>query len=138
MKPIGPIIKKYIEDHKMVKGEVAKRVGITYNYLSTIFQKDTLDASLLERLCVAIGLNPMTFFEFGKDGESVNYSDIRAKANVGNAEVKINHNSADFDRALADKEHIIEEKNRLIAEKERTIQILMASSGIKIETDLGQ
>lgn len=137
MKPIGPIIKKYIEERKMVKGEVAKKVGITYNYLSTIFQKETLDAALLERLCVAIGLNPMTFFDYGNDGETVSYSDIKARTHVGNAEVKINHNSTDYERALADKERIIEEKNRLIEEKERTIQILMAASGLKLGTDSG-
>lgn len=137
MKPIGPIIKKYIEDRKMVKGEVAKKVGITYNYLSTIFQKDTLDAAMLERLCVATGLNPMTFFECGKEGETVSYSDIKAKANVGNAEVLINHNTADIDRALADKERIIAEKNRLIEEKERTIQILLATSGLRPGTESG-
>lgn len=138
MKPIGPIIKKYIEDRKMVKGEVAKKVGITYNYLSTIFQKDTLDATMLERLCVATGLNPMTFFECGMEGETVSYSDIKAKANVGNAEVKINHNTADLDRALADKERIIEEKNRLIDEKERTIQILLATNGLRPGAESGQ
>lgn len=138
MKPIGPIIKKYIEERKMVKGEVAKKVGISYNYLSTIFQKETLDASLLERLCVVIGLNPMTFFEYGKEGETVSYSDIKAKANVGNAEVKINHNTADLDRALADKERIIEEKNRLIDEKERTIQILLATNGLRPGAESGQ
>lgn len=137
MRPIGPIIKKYIEDRKMVKGEVAKKVGITYNYLSTIFQKETLDAAMLERLCVATGLHPMTFFEYGKEGETVSYSDINAKTNVGNAEVKINHNSTDYERALADKERIIEEKNRLIEEKERTIQILMAAYGVKLGSDLG-
>ena len=131
MKPVGPIIKKYIEDRKMVKGEVAGKVGISYNYLSTIFQKESLDAELLERLCVATGLSPMTFFECGKDGETVSYSDIKAKANVGNAEVNINHNSADHDRALADKERIIEEKERLLQEKERTIRILMRQAGLE-------
>ncbi len=159
MKPIGPIIKKYIEERKMVKGEVAKKVGITYNYLSTIFQKDTLDAAMLERLCVATGLHPMTFFECGKEGETVSYSDIKAKANIGNAEVKIHHNSTDYDRALADKERIIEEKNRLIEEKdklllekdkrieeknrlieekERTIQILMRQLRLQDGTDSRQ
>lgn len=137
MKPIGPIIKKYIEDRKMVKGEVAKKVGITYNYLSTIFQKETLDAALLERLCVAIGLNPMTFFELGSEGETVSYSDIKARTHVGNAEVKINHNNTDFDRLLAEKERLIEEKNRLIEEKERTIQILLAASGLRPGSESG-
>ena len=131
MKPVGPIIKRYIEDNKMVKTQVAKKLGISYNYLSTIFLKETIDAGLLERICVVLGLHPMTFFEYGKEGETVSYSDIKAKANVGNAEVNINHNSADHDRALADKERIIEEKERLLQEKERTIRILMRQAGIE-------
>ncbi len=131
MKPIGPILKRYIEDNKMVKTQVAKKVGISYNYLSTIFLKESIDAELLERICVATGLHPMTFYECGQEGETVSYSDIKAKANVGNAEVKINHNSADHERALADKERIIEEKERLLQEKERTIRILMRQAGME-------
>ena len=131
MKPIGPILKRYIEDNKMVKTQVAKKLGISYNYLSTIFLKESIDAGFLERICVVLGLHPMTFFEYGKEGETVSYSDIKAKANVGNAEVNINHNSADHDRALADKERIIEEKERLLQEKERTIRILMRQAGLE-------
>ena len=138
MRPIGPILKKHIEGNKLVKTKIAEEVGITYNYLSTIFHKETLDASLLEKLCVATGLHPMTFYEYGEDGAIACYSDIHAKTGVGSAAVNINHNSADYSRALADKERIIEEKNRLIEEKERTIQILLSSSGLKIGTDSGQ
>ena len=76
MKPIGPIIKKYIEERGMKKGEIANAVGITYNYLSTIFQKNSVDATMLEKLCVATGLHPMTFFEYGGDGTTVSYSDF--------------------------------------------------------------
>ena len=137
MKPIGPILKRYIEENSLKKTEIAEKVGITYNYLSTIFHKDTLDAALLEKLCVATGLNPIAFFETGLEGETVHYSDIQARTKIGSAAVNINHNSADFDRALADKERIIEEKNRLIEEKERTIQILLSASGLQIGSDLG-
>ena len=131
MKPIGPIIKRYIEEKGLRKGEVAKKVGITYNYLSTIFQKDTLDATMLERLCIAIGLNPSMFFEVPDGGEIVHYSDIHARTQIGSAAVNINHSSDNL-RAL------LEEKNRIIEEKERTIQILLAASGLEIGTKTGQ
>ena len=137
MRPIGPILKEHIEEKKLAKTKIAEKVGITYNYLSTIFHKETLDASLLEKLCVATGLHPMTFFEYGEDGTIAYYSDIKAKTGIGSAAVNINHNSADHERALADKERIIEEKNRLIEEKERTIQILMAASGLRPGTESG-
>ncbi|MDE5850795.1 MAG: hypothetical protein K2H38_11685 [Muribaculaceae bacterium] len=131
MKPIGPILKEHIEEKKLAKTKIAEKVGITYNYLSTIFHKETLDASLLEKLCVATGLHPMTFFEYGEDGTIAYYSDIKAKTGIGSAAVNINHNSADHDRALADKERIIEEKERLLQEKERTIRILMRQAGLE-------
>lgn len=138
MRPIGPILKRYIEENSIKKSKIAEKVGITYNYLSTIFHKETLDSALLEKLCVATGLNPMVFFETGENGEKVHYSDIQAKTKIGSAAVNINHNSSDCEKLLAEKERLIEEKNRLIEEKERTIQILMAAAGIKAGSDLGQ
>lgn len=141
MRPIGPILKEHIEENKLAKTKVAEKVGITYNYLSTIFHKESLDAALLEKLCVATGLHPMTFYEYGEDGKMAYYSDIQAKTGIGSAAVNINHNSKDLENLLAlmkEKDKLIEEKNRLIEEKERTIQILMAASGLKLGTDLGQ
>lgn len=137
MKPIGPIIKRYIEEKSLSKREVADKLGITYNYLSTIFHKDTLDASLLERLCIAIGLSPMSFFEVGEDGKYVTYSDIQARTQIGSAAVNINHNSNMTNQLLNEKDKLIEEKNRLIEEKERTIQILMAASNLRPGAESG-
>lgn len=121
MKHIGKILKEHIESHKLVKGEVAKQVGISYNYLSTIFKQPSLDANLLERLCVAIGLHPSEVFEVPEDIET-RYQDIWAKTLLGNAKVEINSN--ENLRAL------LNEKERIINEKERTIQILMSRAGI--------
>lgn len=128
MKPIGPIIKKYIEERGMKKGEVANAVGITYNYLSTIFQKNSVDATMLEKLCVATGLHPMTFFETGDKGETAHYSDIHARTQIGNASVSIGDSA--LERILEEKDKLIAEKNRLIEEKERTIRILLLQAGI--------
>ena len=36
MRHIGSILKEHIEKNGLKKGEVANKVGITYNYLSTI------------------------------------------------------------------------------------------------------
>lgn len=136
MKPIGPIIKKYIEERGMKKGDIAKSVGITYNYLSTIFQKDSVDATMLEKLCVATGLHPMTFFETGDRGETAHYSDIHARTQIGNASVSIGDRA--LERILEEKDKLIAEKNRLIEEKERTIQILLAATSLRPGTESGQ
>ena len=124
MKHIGKTLKDYIESHKLVKGDVAKQVGISYNYLSTIFKQSSVDADLLERLCIAIGLHPSEVFEVPEDIET-RYQDIWAKTLLGNAKVEINSN--ENLRAL------LHEKERIIEEKERTIQILLSRNGI-VET----
>ena len=124
MKHIGKTLKDYIESHKLVKGDVAKQVGISYNYLSTIFKQPSVDANLLERLCIAIGLHPSEVFEVPEDIET-RYQDIWAKTLLGNAKVEINSN--ENLRAL------LHEKERIIEEKERTIQILLSRNGI-VET----
>lgn len=123
MKHIGKTLKEYIESHKLVKGEVAKKVGISYNYLSTIFKQPSLDAGLLERLCVAVGLHPSEVFEVPVEIEN-RYQDIWAKALLGSAKVEIN-SSENLQALLAEKERIIEEK-------ERTIQILMGRAGLDV------
>ena len=138
MKHIGSIIKKHIEDNGIKKGDVAKKVGITYNYLSTIFTKATLDASLLERICVAIGLNPAAVFELPESGGK-SYSDISATTMIGDASVRIGQQGEGrLHHLLEEKERIIAEKDILIAEKERTIKILLAASKMRIAPDTAQ
>lgn len=123
MKHIGKILKEHIESHRLVKGEVAKQVRISYNYLSTIFKQPSLDAGLLEKLCVAIGLHPSEVFEVPEEIET-RYQDIWAKTLLGNAKVEIN--ASENLRAL------LAEKERIIEEKERTIQILMGQAGMAV------
>lgn len=123
MKHIGKVLKEHIESHRLVKGEVAKQAGISYNYLSTIFKQASVDSNLLERLCVASGLHPSEVFEIPEEIES-RYQDIWAKTLLGNAKVEINSN--ENLRAL------LNEKERVIEEKERIIQILMSRAGIDI------
>lgn len=123
MKHIGKILKEHIESQRLVKGEVAKQVGISYNYLSTIFKQPSLDAGLLEKICVAIGLHPSEVFEVPEEIET-RYQDIWAKTLLGNAKVEINSN--ENLRAL------LAEKERIIEEKERTILILMGQAGLVV------
>ena len=123
MKHIGKILKEHIESHRLVKGDVAKRVGISYNYLSTIFKQPSVDAGLLEKLCVAIGLHPCEVFEVPADIET-RYQDFWAKTLLGNAKVEINSND-NLHKLLAEKERVIEEK-------ERTIQVLLSRADIAV------
>ena len=119
MKHLGQLLKKHIETNNIKKRDVADAAGITYNYLSTLFNKETMDCALWEKLCAGAGINPAVAFE-GFSGGGKNYSDIQANTFVGPATVTIGEDQ----KVLLD----------LLAEKERMIQVLLATSGIEIGT----
>lgn len=123
MKHAGQILKQHIEDNHLKKREIAEQVGISYNYLSTLFNKPTFDADLLERLYIAAGLHPAIVFDVPEQ-VSKSFSDIMAQTILGNASVQINQNE--------NMRELLAEKERIIAEKERTIQILMSNTGLSI------
>lgn len=123
MKHLGQLLKKHIEANNLKKRDVANAVGITYNYLSTVFNKESLDCALWEKLCHATGLNPATAFDAPAAGNK-NFSDIHAQSVVGPATVMIG----------AEQKPLLD----LLAEKERLIQVLLASSGLKIGTNTEQ
>lgn len=123
MKHAGKILKKHIEENHLKKRLIAEQAGISYNYLSTLFNKASFDAELIEKLFVAAGLHPGVVFEV-PDGVSKNFSDINAQTMLGNASVQINQNE--------NLRELLSEKERMIAEKERTIQILMGNSGLSV------
>jgi hypothetical protein len=116
MKHVGQILKDHIERNKLVKKQIAETVGITQNYLSTLFTKPTFDAELVEKLFVAVGLNPAVIFDVPEQLVK-QFSDISAQTLLGNASVAIGS-----DEGLR---VILAEKEKMIAEKERTIKILL-------------
>lgn len=120
MRHIGQILKNHIESNGLKKTEIAERAGISRNYLSSVFNKPTIDAQLLEDLYIAAGLHPAIVFDVP---EQVNksLSDIMAHTILGNASVQINQNE--------NLRELLAEKERIIAEKERTIQILLGNTG---------
>lgn len=118
MKHIGQTLKNHIETNHLKKRDVANAVGITYNYLSSIFNKPTIDCELFEKLCKATGMSTGEFFDDG-GGQSKTLSDIQQNTVIGSPTISVN--DAETFRAL-------------LAEKERTIQILMAANGINLGT----
>ncbi len=119
MEHLGQLLKKHIETYNLKKRDIADAAGITSNYLSTLFNKSTMDCELWEKLCIATGMNPAVGFNAPASCNK-NYSDISAQTVLGPATVTIG----------------IEQKPLLdlLAEKERLIQVLLAASGIKIGT----
>lgn len=123
MKHLGQLLKNHIETNNLKKRDVANAAGITYNYLSTVFNKESLDCGLWEKLCAASGMNPAIAFDIPVLGNK-SYSDIQANTVVGPATVMIG----------AEQKSLLD----LLAEKERLIQVLMAASGLKIGTKTEQ
>ena len=120
MKHLGQLLKKHIEANKLKKRDISDAVGITSNYLSTIFKKETMDCELWEKLCRATGINPALAFDVPETGNK-SYSDIYAQTILGPATVTIG----------AEQKTLLD----LLAEKERLIQVLLAASGLKIGTN---
>lgn len=119
MKHLGQLLKKHIETNNIKKRDVSSAAGITSNYLSTLFNKESMDCELWEKLCLASGINPAVAFEVPLSS-SKSYSDIYAQTVLGPATVTIG----------AEQKTLLD----LLAEKERLIQVLMAASGLKIGT----
>lgn len=82
MKHAGRLLKEHIEKNHLVKKQVANAAGITYNYLSTIFKQETMDAALLEKLYVAVGLHPGIVFDVPQEVNK-SFSDISAQTEHG-------------------------------------------------------
>ncbi|WP_304761377.1 hypothetical protein [Duncaniella muris] len=123
MRHLGQLLKNHIETNNLKKRTISDAVGITSNYLSTLFNKESMDCELWEKLCLATGLNPAVAFDTHYTGNK-NYSDIHAQTVLGPATVMIG----------AEQKPLLD----LLAEKERLIQVLLASSGLKIGTETGQ
>jgi len=119
MKHLGKLIKNHIETNKLVKKVVAEKVGISPTYLSTLFNEESMDCLLFEKICHTIHLHPAMGFDEPMPGSKV-LSDIKAETVIGPASVTIGETKA---------------LQELLAEKERMIQILLATSGIKIGTE---
>ena len=123
MKHLGQLLKNHIEANNLKKRDISDAVGITSNYLSTLFNKETMDCELWEKLCRATGINPALAFDMPETGNK-SYSDIYAQTVLGPATVTIGTEQ----KTLLD----------LLAEKERLIQVLLAASGLKIGTNSEQ
>lgn len=105
MKNIGTELYSIIEQKKLVKKEIADKLGITPVYLSAIMKKESIDCKLLERICKVIGVSPAYFFDdyAGGDATIPPYTDNSEKSNPNEKKLL----------------------QQLLEEKERTIKILL-------------
>lgn len=119
MKHFGAVLKKHIETNGLKKGEIAHGAGITYNYLSNIFNKESIDAKLMEKLCIVAGLSPMLIFEGMPYPQKIN-SDNHAEAILGAASISFGANEALYKALLDEKERYIKSLEAQITELKGT------------------
>lgn len=63
MKHVGELIKNHIEENRLLKREIAEKLGITYNYLASVYKKESLNMSFYNDICNVIGLDPALAFD---------------------------------------------------------------------------
>lgn len=69
MKHIGHELFSFIDKKNLVKRVIAEEVGITPANLSNALRRRSMDCELFERVCNAIGFNPMDVFEIEIDND---------------------------------------------------------------------
>lgn len=63
MKDIGAYLRNYIEKNKLVADEIGERCGYSHSHFWQILQKEDMKCSMLEKICEALNISPMVFFD---------------------------------------------------------------------------
>lgn len=124
MKHIGRELYQIIEKKRLVKRHIAQAIDMDPSRFNQLMHRESLDAKLLEKICIAIGISPGYFFD---DWPSDKYTigEINNQTVIGDANVNIGQSLKHLEIAL-------EAKDKLIEEKERLIKILSEKSGVEI------
>ena len=124
MKHVGHELYQIIDKKKLVKKQLAEKIGMEPSQFNQLMHRESMDARLLERICKVLNISPGYFFD---DWPSEKYTigEIHNQTVIGDANVNIGQNVKHLESMLA-------EKDRLIAEKERLIKVLGLKAGIEL------
>ena len=113
-------IHKIMEDNRMVKKKIAEKAGMSDSELGQIRHYKDLKVSKLERLCKAIGVSPIYFFDdYDYDRARRLTGDIRNSSNSGNALVNLRNHTGN-------EEYLF----KIIEHQEKLINALLAARGL--------
>lgn len=134
MKHLGEEIHRIIENNKLVKRDVARKVGVDPSYLGQLRYRASFDAALLEKFSKILNV-PLGYFFDDYISSAPLCGDVHSQSVMGDAHVNIGENYRYMQELLRMKQNIIDEKQKMIDEKERLISILLdrldACSGVK-------
>ncbi|MDE6717867.1 MAG: helix-turn-helix domain-containing protein [Muribaculaceae bacterium] len=119
MKHAGRELYRIIEEKRLIKKDLADKIGITPTYFSHLMNKASFDSELLEKVSKAVGVSPGYFFD---DWPCDDYRvrDIHNGTVIGDATVNVG----------STQEFRIRELESVLKEKERLIQVLLKQSGM--------
>lgn len=60
---IGAYLRNYIEKNKLVADDIGERCGYSHSHFWQILQKEDMKCSMLEKICEALNISPMVFFD---------------------------------------------------------------------------
>lgn len=103
MKNIGIEIDKILKERKLKQKDIAEKLDMTPMNLSKILRKNSIDAELLERIAILLGINVGYFFD-----EPL--SELKAVGNTGAHCAKCEH----LEELLSSKENEIEVLKKLV------------------------
>lgn len=64
MKDVGLVIRTFIEKNKLNRSVLATKAGLSQAHFWQLIQKEDLTCSKLERICEAVGISPLSVFDF--------------------------------------------------------------------------
>jgi hypothetical protein len=102
MKHLGKFLKESLENKHLVKKDIAQKAGISYGYLTVIFNRSSMDCQLWENLCNAANLDAGCVFDLKNHPQEEEKSQ------------SLTETISSLKAQLADKERIIVEKERII------------------------
>ena len=76
MKDIGLVLRTEIEKRHLNQSVIAQKAGFSHAHFWQLLQKEDMTCSKFEKICVALGLSPMSVFEV--DGEIAESAKVSA------------------------------------------------------------
>lgn len=120
MRNCGQILEKEILLKKVKRADLCEFIGIAPPNLSKLLKKESLDSSVLEKMCQYLNLDPADFFDYRPEytRSGLNVGSISQDVKIGDAKVAIGSGEIELLRKL------LEEKDQRIKSLERTIELL--------------
>ena len=119
MKDIGLVLRSEIERRHLSQSVIALNAGFSHAHLWQLLQKNDMTCSKFEKICIAMGISPMSVFEV--DGELAEPAKVSADP----------EDSKQLKALLKEKQKRIEALEEALASTKELLQMYRDKSGTK-------